>query len=51
VNLRYRFYPSLRPRQASLPNRDIIRLFEGLRVADSFLLLNKQREILFRKPA
>jgi hypothetical protein len=51
VNLRYRMYPALRPRQASLPNRDIIRMFEGLSVADSFLLLNKQREILFRKPA
>jgi Methyltransferase domain len=51
VNLRYRTYPALRPRQSGLPNRDIIRMFEGLRVADSFLLKNKQREILFRKPA
>jgi hypothetical protein len=51
VNLRYRTYPALRPRQSSLPNRDIIRMFDGLSVADSFLLQNKQREILFRKPA
>jgi hypothetical protein len=51
VNLRYRTYPALRPRQSSLPNRDIIRMFEGLTVADQFLLKNKQREILFRKPA
>jgi hypothetical protein len=51
VNLRYRTYPALRPRQSSLPNRDILRMFEGLTVADSFLLQNKQREILFRKPA
>jgi hypothetical protein len=51
VNLRYRTYPALRPRQSSLPNRDILRMFDGLTVADSFLLQNKQREILFRKPA
>ncbi len=31
--------------------RDIIRLFHGLRVSDSFLLQNNLREILFRKPA
>ena len=34
-----------------LQNRDIIRMFEGLRVSDSFLLKNNIREILFRKPA
>ena len=32
-----------------LPNRDIIRLFEGLLVSDSFLLLTHTREIVFRK--
>lgn len=51
VNLRARAYPALRGRQSVLPNRDIIKLFEGLRVSDSFLLKNNQREILFRKPA
>jgi methyltransferase family protein len=51
VNLRYRTYPALRARQSSLLNRDIIRMFEGLRVSDSFLLQNNLREILFRKPA
>ena len=51
VNLRYRTYQALRPRQSSLPNRDIIRMFEGLTVGDQFLLKTKQREILFRKPA
>ena len=51
VNLRARPYPALRGRQASLLNRDIIKLFSGLRVSDSFLLKNNQREILFRKPA
>jgi len=51
VSLRARAYPALRGRQSSLLNRDIIKLFSGLRVSDSFLLKNNQREILFRKPA
>jgi hypothetical protein len=50
-NLKHRTYHSARGRQAVLLNRDIIRLFSGLRVTDSFLLLNNTREILFRKPA
>lgn len=51
ANLRHRPYPASRGRQAVLANRDIIRLFEGLRVSDSFLMKNNIREILFRKPA
>ena len=51
VNLKHRSYSSARSRQAILLNRDIIRLFSGLRVSDSFLLQNNLREILFRKPA
>jgi hypothetical protein len=51
ANLRYRTYPAARQRQRSLVNRDIIRLFEGLRVTESFLMKNNVREILFRKPA
>jgi hypothetical protein len=51
VNLKHRSYPATRGRQAVLLNRDIIRLFSGLRVSDSFLLKNNLREILFRKPA
>ena len=51
VNLKHRAYPAARPRQAALLNRDILRLFSGLRVSDSFLLQNNIREILFRKPA
>jgi hypothetical protein len=51
TNLRYRTYPAARQRQRTLVNRDIIRLFEGLRVTDSFLMKNNVREILFRKPA
>src|SRR5688572_27617879 len=50
-NLRYRTYPATRPRQRALLNRDIIKLFEGLRVSDSFLMKTHMREILFRKPA
>ena len=51
VNLRHRSYRAARGRQAILLNRDIIKLFGGLRVSDSFLLQNNLREILFRKPA
>ena len=51
LNLRHRTYPASRVRQASVPNRDILRLFGTLRVSESFLLKNNQREILFRKPA
>src|SRR5215510_219030 len=45
VNLKYRTYQAARGRQAVLLNRDIIRLFSGLRVSDSFLLQNNLREI------
>jgi hypothetical protein len=51
LTLKHRPYPATRGRQATLANRDIIRLFERLRVSDSFLLQNNLREILFRKPA
>jgi hypothetical protein len=50
-NLKHRTYRAARGRQAILLNRDIIKLFAGLRVSDSFLLQNNLREILFRKPA
>ena len=49
--LRYRTYPATRPRQKVLLNRDINKMFEGLRVAESFLMKNNVREILFHKPA
>jgi hypothetical protein len=48
-NLKHRSYPASCTRQANMPNRDILRLFADLRVSDSFLLQNNQREILFRK--
>jgi hypothetical protein len=50
-NLRYRTYPASRPRQRSLLNGDIIKLFKDLRVTDSFLMKSKLREMLFRKPS
>jgi hypothetical protein len=49
-SLRHRWYATPRMRQAVLQNRDVIRLFDRLRVSDSFLLHTKVREILFRKP-
>jgi hypothetical protein len=51
VHLKYRPYPATRAPQSALANRDIIRLFSGLRVSDSFLMKNNVREMLFRKPA
>jgi hypothetical protein len=48
-HVRHRPYPSVAVRQRSPQNRDIIKMFEGLRVSDSFLLQNNLREILFRK--
>jgi hypothetical protein len=51
TTLKHRTYPAARRRQTILVNRDILRLFAGLRVSDSFLLQNNRREILFRKPA
>jgi SAM-dependent methyltransferase len=51
VNLKHRAYAAARGRQAILLNRDIIKLFSGLRVSDSFLLQNNLREVLFRKPS
>ena len=50
VNLKHRSYPAARGRQAVLLNRDILRMFGGLRVSDSFLLQINLRETLFRKP-
>jgi hypothetical protein len=51
TSLRHRPYPASRARQKTLQNRDIIRMFEGLRVAEQFLMKNNVRELLFKKPA
>jgi 2-polyprenyl-3-methyl-5-hydroxy-6-metoxy-1,4-benzoquinol methylase len=50
LTLRHRVYPAARPRQQVFVNRDINRMFEGLTVSDSYLLLTKTREMVFRKP-
>lgn len=49
-HLRHRPYPAACRRQRVLENRDIVRLFDRLRVSDSFLLRSNLREVLFRKP-
>jgi len=49
LHLKYRTYPASRPRQRALLNGDIIRMFGGLRVSDSFLMKSHVREMLFRK--
>jgi hypothetical protein len=49
--LRYRTYPARCVRQRALLNGDIIRLFDPLRVTDSFLMKSHVREMLFKKPA
>jgi hypothetical protein len=51
VSLRHKPYGAQRTRTRVLQNRDIIKLFERLRVSDSFLLQTNVREILFRKPS
>jgi hypothetical protein len=50
ANLKHRPYGTPHPYPASLANRDIIRLFSGLRVSDSYLMKSNVRELLFRKP-
>jgi hypothetical protein len=50
-NLRHRHHPGIGGRKQSLQNRDIIKMFDGLVVSDSFLLKNNIREMLLRKKA
>jgi len=49
TSLRHRHHPGTGGVKVSLPNRDIIRMFDGLTVVESFLLKNSTREILLRK--
>jgi SAM-dependent methyltransferase len=49
TTLRHRAYPASRGKQRPYPNRDIVRMFEPLRVFEQFLLKTNQREVLFRK--
>jgi len=50
-NLRHRHHPGVGGKKVSLPNRDIIKMFDGLVVSDSFLLKSNTREMLLRKKA
>jgi hypothetical protein len=49
--LRHRYHPGVGGKKTSLQNRDIIKMFDGLNVSDSFLLKNNTREMLLRKKA
>ena len=49
TNLRHRHHPGVGGVKRVLQNRDIIRMFEGLTVADSFLLKSNIREMLLRR--
>ena len=51
TSLRHRPHAGAGGRKYVLQNRDIIRMFEGLIVSDSFLLKSSTREILLRKRA
>ena len=48
-HLQYRTYPARRARRTVFQSRDIERLFPGLTVSDSVLMLNRTREVLLRK--
>ena len=48
-SLRHRYHSGGGGKKQALQNRDIIRMFEGLVVSDSFLLKNNTREMLLRK--
>jgi SAM-dependent methyltransferase len=49
ATIQHRPYAAARGKQKPLPNRDIQRMFEPLRVTDQFLLKSNTREMLFRK--
>jgi hypothetical protein len=48
-SLRHRHHPGTGGQKFVLQNRDIIRMFDGLFVSDSFLLKSNTREILLRR--
>lgn len=50
ATVRQRAHPGIGGARRALPNRAIIRMFDGLDVADSFLLKNNTREMLLRRP-
>jgi hypothetical protein len=50
-SLRHRHHAGVGGAKFALQNRDIIKMFEGLTVSESFLLKSNTREILLRKRA
>ena len=50
-SLRHRHHPGTGGPKFVLQNRDIIKMFDGLTVSESFLLKSNTREILLRKRA
>jgi hypothetical protein len=50
TTLRHRHHAGAGGTKQVLLNRDIIRMFDGLHVSDSFLLKSNTREILLRRP-
>jgi hypothetical protein len=50
-SLRHRLHPGTGGPKFVLQNRDIIKMFDGLSVSESFLLKSNTREILLRKRA
>ena len=50
-SLRHRHHPGTGGPKFVLQNRDIIKMFDGISVAESFLLKSNTREILLRKRA
>jgi hypothetical protein len=48
-SMRHRHHPGVGGQKFVLQNRDIIKMFEGLFVSDSFLLKSNTREILLRR--
>jgi len=50
-SLRHRHHPGTGGPKFMLQNRDIIKMFDGLTVSESFLLKSNTREILLRKRA
>ena len=51
ASLRHRHHPGTGGPKFVLQNRDIIKMFDGLTVSESFLLKSNTREILLRKRA
>ena len=49
ASLRYRSGAEARGKRRVLQSRELTKMFEGLIIADSFLLTNRMREMLFRK--